>query len=105
LPSTFEMSVITEFMQYQRKKMKDQGIELTEESVLELQDIIQEINRGGMFVQALLAESDWHYAGKDVKFGDADTAIFWYRPQGSATYRVIYGDLHVADVAPENLPN
>ena len=34
----------------------------------------------------------------------ADKAIFWYRPRGSKTYRVIYGDLHVADVAPENLP-
>jgi outer membrane lipoprotein-sorting protein len=48
--------------------------------------------------------SDWHYAGKDVKFGDGDTAVFWYRPEGSETYRVIYGDLNIKDVAPENLP-
>ena len=47
---------------------------------------------------------EWHYAGKGVKLGDADKAIFWYRPEGSGTYRVIYGDLKAADVAPENLP-
>ena len=47
---------------------------------------------------------DWHYAGSGVKLGDASKAIFWYLPKDSKTYRVIYGDLHVKDVAPENLP-
>jgi len=60
--------------------------------------------RGIMFLTQLPAESNWRYAGEDVKFGDANTAIFWYRPEGSETYRVIYGDLSVKDVAPENLP-
>ncbi|MHC4618314.1 MAG: hypothetical protein ACYTEQ_11245, partial [Planctomycetota bacterium] len=32
------------------------------------------------------------------------TAIFWYRPKDSQTFRVIYGDLSVEDVAPEDLP-
>jgi len=60
--------------------------------------------RGIMFLTQLPADSNWRYAGEDVKFGDANTAIFWYRPEGSETYRVIYGDLSVKDVAPENLP-
>ena len=60
--------------------------------------------RGIMFLTQLPAESNWRYAGEDVKFGDANTAIFWYRPEGSETYRVIYGDLSVKDVAAENLP-
>ena len=47
---------------------------------------------------------DWKYAGAGVKLGNASKAIFWYQPQGSATYRVIYGDLSVKDVAPEDLP-
>ena len=50
------------------------------------------------------SDSDWHYAGKGVKLGDAERPIFWYRPKGSDTYRVIYGDLNVKDVGPENLP-
>lgn len=60
--------------------------------------------RGIKFVHKLPESSDWHYAGKDATFGDADTPVFWYRPEGSQTYRVIYGDLSLKDVAPENLP-
>lgn len=56
------------------------------------------------FAQVLKVEGNWHYAGNGVMLGDAETAIFWYRPEGSETYRVIYGDLSVGDVTPENLP-
>ncbi|OHB61828.1 MAG: hypothetical protein A2Y76_07335 [Planctomycetes bacterium RBG_13_60_9] len=57
-----------------------------------------------LFLRFFKGEGKWYYRGKGVKLGEADKAIFWYRPKGSATYRVIYGDLHVEDVAPENLP-
>lgn len=60
--------------------------------------------RGMMFVTQLPSESNWRYAGEKVKHGDAETPIFWYQPGGSETYRVIYGDLSVKDVAPEDLP-
>ncbi|OHB54639.1 MAG: hypothetical protein A2173_06180 [Planctomycetes bacterium RBG_13_44_8b] len=60
--------------------------------------------RGIMFVVQLPAESNWRYAGENVKYGNADIPVFWYRPRGSETYRVIYGDLSVKDVAGENLP-
>jgi outer membrane lipoprotein-sorting protein len=60
--------------------------------------------RGMQFVIMMKPENDWHYGGKGVELGDADTAICWYRPDGSETYRVIYGDLSVKEVAPENLP-
>ena len=39
-----------------------------------------------------------------MKLGDADRIIFWYRPEGSEKYRVVYGDLHVGDVAADQLP-
>jgi hypothetical protein len=60
--------------------------------------------RGMMFVAQLPAESNWRYAGENVKYGEADRPIFWYRQAGSQTYRVIYADLTVKDVLPENLP-
>ena len=59
--------------------------------------------RGFVFMGKLPAGS-WRYAGQNVTFGDANTPIFWYRPEGSATYRVVYADLSVLDVAPEDLP-
>lgn len=57
-----------------------------------------------LFTRFFKGEGKWYYRGKDVQLGEAETPIFWYRPKDSATYRVIYGDLHVEDVAPENLP-
>jgi len=59
------------------------------------------LGKGMLFIMGL---KDQHYAGNGVKLGEADKAIFWYLPEGSETYRVIYGDLSVKDVAPENLP-
>jgi len=57
-----------------------------------------------LFTRFYKGEGKWYYRGKGVKLGEADKAIFWYRPKGSKTYRVIYGDLRVKDVARENLP-
>ena len=63
------------------------------------------MGRGFMFFrQVEFSGTDWHYVGKGVELGDANTAVFLYRPKGSDTYRVIYGDLSVKDSAPEDLP-
>jgi len=103
-PSKMDRSAVNEFVQYRREKMKEKGIEPSIDDVTKLQQIIIDMTHGFPFVEALPADSDWHYAGQNVKFGDTDKAIFWYRPEGSTTYHVIYGDLSVQDVAPENLP-
>jgi hypothetical protein len=47
---------------------------------------------------------DLHYVGDGVRLGEAETVILWYRPEGTSSYRVVYGDLSVRQVAPENLP-
>jgi outer membrane lipoprotein-sorting protein len=44
------------------------------------------------------------YKADGVKLGDADKIIFWYKPEGSEKYRVVFGDLHVGDVAADQLP-
>jgi len=67
-------------------------------------DHAMKMTRGMMFVMKLPAESNSRYAGENAKYGDAETPIFWYKSEGSETYRVIYGDLSVKDVAQENLP-
>jgi outer membrane lipoprotein-sorting protein len=69
-----------------------------------IQAMAQQVARAVTFVMYLPAESNSHYAGENVKYGDAETAVYWYQPVGSETYRVIYGDLNVKDVAPEDLP-
>jgi len=60
--------------------------------------------KGMLFHQILETQGRWQYTGGGVQLGNADKVIFRYQPEGSENYRVIYGDLHVEDVAPENLP-
>ena len=59
--------------------------------------------RGLVFISRLPAGT-WRYAGQNVHFGNAAVPIFWYQPAGSATWRVIYADLHAANVTAESLP-
>lgn len=81
------------------KKMNELGLSKEEQTELGMK-----LTKHLLFIRFFKGEGEWHYAGKDVKLGDADTAIFWYQPKDSETYRVIYGDLSVKDVAPEDLP-
>jgi len=57
-----------------------------------------------LFIRFFRGEGEWTYRGQGVMLGEAGTPIFWYRPEKSETYRVIYGDLHVENVYPEDLP-
>jgi len=72
----------------------------TEEAIA----LASDITNGSAFILFFPGEGEWTYRGKGVRLGETETPIFWYRPKGSETYRVIYGDLHVEDVYPEDLP-
>ena len=52
----------------------------------------------------LTPESDWHYAGKGVTIDTPDRPIYWYRPEPSAMYTVIYADLSIKQVPAADLP-
>jgi hypothetical protein len=57
-----------------------------------------------VFITQQISRGSWKYLGKGVRLGDKDRIVCWYQPRGSRTYRVVYGDLSVKDVAPEGLP-
>jgi len=63
-----------------------------------------EFAQGIVFIRFFKGKGKWHYDGKGVAFGDSETPIFWYEPRKSKTWRVIYGDLTVEDVAKHDLP-
>lgn len=64
----------------------------------------QQVMYDGMLFIGKLPTGTWRYAGQNVSFGDPQTPIFWYQPEGASQYRVIYADLSVKSVAPERLP-
>ena len=67
-------------------------------------EVAMKWGQGMVFIRFFKGQGKWHYAGQGVKLGDSATPIFWYQPQESQTWRVIYGDLSVKDVASGNLP-
>ncbi len=98
---TFPEDLSTQVYVDDVKKNRKKFAKLQEEQKMEL---AMKIGPGFIFFNLLKAENDWRYVGKNVKLGDSESPVCWYRPEGSETYRVIYGDLSVKDVAPENLP-
>ena len=62
--------------------------------------------RRGRFMMATSTslKEKFGYRPDGVKLGDADKILFWYRPDGAAEYRALYGDLHAADVSEDKLP-
>jgi hypothetical protein len=59
---------------------------------------------GCAFIEQLPEGSDYQYVGEDVRLGDASKPVCWWKPPGAKTYRVVYGDLSIRDVAPADLP-
>jgi hypothetical protein len=49
-------------------------------------------------------EKDWHVSSEPVFFGEGDKPLYWWTLEDSGMYRVIYGDLRVEDIMPEDLP-
>jgi len=102
-----QLKQVLQQMEEESKKRLRQAEDLKKglsEHLQEARNRMMPIVQGIMFVQELPDESDWHYTGKEAAFGDADAPIFWYRPEGSETYRLIYADLSVRDVTQDDLP-
>ncbi len=67
------------------------------------------LNHGPLihFIKDKAIDQSFRYLGKGVRLGDKDAVICWYKlkdAKDQKTYRVVYGDLSVKDVAPEDLP-
>jgi outer membrane lipoprotein-sorting protein len=100
-PPTFNLAALPKIAMEMEKQGKfGEG----ETSAQQRQADAMKMYRGIMFVAQLPAQSNWRYAGENIKYGDFDSPIFWYRPDGSETYRVIYGDLSVKELIAEKLP-
>jgi hypothetical protein len=74
---------------------------LTEQQQMEA---AMQFGQGLVFLRFFKGQGQWYYKGVGVEFGDASAPIFWYQPEDSENFRVIYGDLSVEEVPPEDLP-
>ena len=73
---------------------------LTQQQLVEM---ATRLGQGLVFIRFFKGQGQWHYAGQGVRLGDGKEPIFWYQPQRSQTWRVIYGDLRVEDATRDEL--
>ena len=79
------------------------GDEQAAEVILSTLPLEQKYMQGILFYMSLKPENDAHYAGGGVKLGTPNRPIFWYKPTGSKRFRVIYADLHVREMSPDEV--
>jgi outer membrane lipoprotein-sorting protein len=65
-------------------------------------------NGNGRVILAFADDStvpgSFRYIAKDVKLGSADRIVCWYKLKATGTWRAVFADLTVKDVAPKDLP-
>ena len=99
-PSVFELRPLQKAL---REYIEENNVSVSED---QMQSLGNKLSRGLKYFERINSNKDYFklsYVGGGVRLGDSDSAILCYRPQGSETYRVIYGDLRVQDVAGDNL--
>jgi hypothetical protein len=79
------------------------GAEDAVEAVMSTLPFEQKYMQGIFFYMALKPENEPHYAGDGVKLGTPNRPIFWYKPTGAKRFRVIYADLHVKEMTPDEV--
>ncbi len=56
------------------------------------------------FANEYAVDGRFRYLGKGVTLGTAERIVCFYKLKSTGTFRAVYGDLTVKDVAPEDLP-
>lgn len=59
---------------------------------------------GGVSGRLFGLPGGYGYRGKDVRRGERDKMVFWYKDL-AGKYRAVFGDLRVDEVAPDKLPS
>ena len=58
---------------------------------------------GLAFVEQVNENGTWQYVGQGVRLGDGAARVCWWKPPGTASFRMVYGDLQVRNVTAERL--
>lgn len=94
------------FNQASRKKHTDRTE--AENALIDLRDkfMMREIYRAPalQFIEDQTQPDSFQYVGAEVKLGQPDELIGWYKPKRGSTYRALYGDLSAKNVAQADLP-
>jgi len=81
------------------------GLSASEEEIESLRTSVRRALEYIKFLKRVYKVRELRYVGDGVELGDAESPVIWWLFRASDTYRVVYGDLSVRDVPPEDLPD
>ena len=87
-----------------RTYAQENNLEISPVQLKEMRAAIGPLNEYVGRLRSSPESFDLHYVGDGIRLGETETVILWYRPEGTSSYRVVYGDLRAEDAAPEDLP-
>ena len=96
-------AIMAEIMKATMPLIQEQTQKQMQEQMQKQMPLMQKRMRGITFYAMLKPENDPHYVGGGVKLGTPNRPILWYKPSGGSKYRVIYADLSVKDMTPEDV--
>jgi hypothetical protein len=104
----------TAFVPYDRDRLNKEWSQEEDVRSAEASKLIAAINRIRFreiyespvkrFVDDNTMPDSFHYVGSGVKEGQADSLICWYQTRSGKTWRAVYGDLTIRNVAQSELP-
>jgi len=87
-----------------RSHVQTKNTDLSAEQIRDLRVAIEPFNAFVGRLRSSPKSYDLNYAGREKRLGDKEAVILWYRPEGSSSYHVVYGDLRIEEVPLDDLP-
>ena len=87
-----------------REHLRTKSPSPTEQQIQALSEKLERATRYVDVLEVFRGAKNLRYVGEGAKLGDSESPVLWWQPKSADTYRVVYGDLSVKDVAPEDLP-
>ena len=88
-----------------REHLKTKTPSPTDQQMQALGEKLQRAIRYVDILEMFRGAKNLRYVGAGTKLGDSESPVLWWQPKAADTYRVVYGDLSVKDVAPGDLPS
>lgn len=90
--------------QQMRAYVEENNVEISPVQLKDMRAAIGPFNKYVGRLRSSPKSFDLQYVGNGIRLGEAEKVILWYRPEGTSNYHVVYGDLRVEEVSPEDLP-
>ena len=84
---------------------KTKMVTLDDKTIVEADEATREAYKKCLRGLAFISQCEgWRYVGQGVRLGDKKVPVCWWRTPGTEKFKVLYGNLQIKEVSPEQIP-